>query len=101
MSNDKNQTPKCRKCKGTPCTYKEITHGVNIYNLTEGKFTSTNGSGLSYCDANIQWEMGDSDPTGQFIATCGGCGTEWTLDGKRYIHELIEVHGHINIHKNE
>lgn len=88
----------CPKCKGKPDRITEQAFVTLNYSFKNGQFVQapTNkmtGLRRGYSDAQIEWDMGEPDPTGVVLASCGECGHDWRLRRFKNIDEAIEAFG--------
>lgn len=105
MPRPAKQKPKCPKCKGTPCTYRELAVTAARFDLSGDKFEEASYDQVdnyrkrgfphpSQSNVNIQWELEDPDNIGKVEAECGKCGNSWVLRNFKTIEDLIELHGY-------
>ena len=100
-----NKLPRCPKCNGTPCTYRELAVTAARFDLSDDKFEET-AFNKSYQyqkrgfphpsekNVNIIWELEEPDNIGKIEAECSKCGGLWILRKFKTIEELIELHGY-------
>lgn len=100
--------PKCPKCGGSPCTYREIAITAMTFDLIDNKFNEAdqyfnpNETGIQSRgwihsaegeNVKIDASMEEPDNIGKVEAECGGCGHTWMLRNFRTIEALIDLHG--------
>lgn len=99
-----HKLPKCSKCGGSPCGYRELAATSIHFDLTNNKFNEANEylnpnytgiqrSGFNHNNVLIESTLGEADNIGKVEAECGACGHTWILRNFRTIEALIDLHG--------